>query len=310
MAGHVTILMATRDAGPALDGQLRSFLDQTHRAWSLWVGDDGSSDDTRARIEAFRDRVGPSRQVRLLEGPRRGAAANFLSLLTHPDLPPGIVALSDQDDVWLPDKLARAVRALGEDAGEEGRAVLYGAQSLHVDDDLRVTGVSRTAGAVPGFGNALVQNLVSGHSAVLSPAALALVRRAGDPGAVPFHDWWLYQLVSGAGGRVVIDEARVLLYRQHRGNLMGAHDGPRAGLWRAGMVLGTGYRDWMRANMAALRRVSGYLTPEALALLDGVEATRARFGPSRARALHALGLRRHGLAGEAGLMMAALLGRV
>lgn len=303
-APRITILLCTRNGAAHLEEQLRSYLAQDCPAWDLWVSDDGSTDGSRAILQAFRDAHGGGRRIRLLDGPGQGGTANFLSLLTRPDLPPGPVALSDQDDLWLPHKLSRALRAL---AGAPGMT-LYGAQSLHADRDLRIIGRSRPPRRPPSFGNALVQNIVSGHSAVLSPGALDLVRRAGSQPGLPYHDWWLYQLVSGAGGQVLIDAEPVLRYRQHEGNVMGAHRGAAASLARIGALFGRGYGGWLAANRAALWRVRDLLLPEHRDLLARISA--APPGPARAMAMMRQGVRRQGGAATAALWLAAGLGRI
>ncbi|WP_156118056.1 glycosyltransferase [Paracoccus sp. PAMC 22219] len=114
-AHHVVILMATWQGAPHLGTQLDSIAAQTHADWSLVVSDDGSTDRTRQIVERFAaDR--PTGQVRLVDGPRAGATRNFLSLLDH--VPPdALAAFCDQDDQWLPHKLARAVAALQGLAG-------------------------------------------------------------------------------------------------------------------------------------------------------------------------------------------------
>lgn len=303
---RVTILLATWNGAAHLQEQLDSYRAQTHDAWDLWVSDDGSGDATRQILEAFRAAEAPRRAVRIVEGPRRGHAANFLSLLCHPELPAGPVALSDQDDVWLPGKLALALGALKR----AGPVALYGAQSFHTDGTLRRIGRSRIPRGRPCFRNALTQNVVSGHSAVLSAEALELVRRAGVPAGVPYHDWWLYQLVSGAGGEVVIDRARVLNYRQHRLNAMGAHRGLTPRLERARQVLGRTYAGWIATNLAALDRVGGLLTPENRALVAALCAAPPRPGLARPLAFRRLGLHRQTRLTTASLYLAAALGRV
>ncbi|NDW33036.1 glycosyltransferase [Salipiger sp. PrR007] len=303
---RITILLATWNGAAHLQEQLESYRAQTHETWDLWVSDDGSSDGTPAILEAFRAAESPRREVRIVAGPRRGHAANFLSLLCHPELPAGPVALSDQDDVWLPGKLALALAALKN----AGPVALYGAQSIHTDQALRRIGGSRPPRGRPCFGNALTQNVVSGHSATLSAGALELVRRAGVPEGIPYHDWWLYQLVSGAGGEIVIDPAKVLYYRQHLSNAMGAHQGLSARLVRARQVLGRTYANWMAANLAALERVSGLLTPENRALIETLRAERPQPGLSRMLTFRRLGLHRQTRLTTASLYLAAALGRV
>ncbi len=305
-APRITILLATWNGAAHLQEQLDSYLAQNYEAWDLWVSDDGSQDGTLEILRAFQATESHRREVRLLQGPRRGHAANFLSLLCHPELPRGPVALSDQDDVWLPGKLRLALRGLHN----AGPVALYGAQSFHTDGRLRRIGRSRRPCAPPSFGNALTQNVVSGHSAVLSPGALDLVRRAGVPDGLPHHDWWLYQLISGAGGRIVIDPRRVLLYRQHRGNAMGAHRGLGPWLVRARQVLGRTYASWIAANIAALDQVSELLTPENRALIAELRLAPPQPGLARPLTFRRLGLHRQTRLTTASLYLAAALGRV
>jgi glycosyltransferase involved in cell wall biosynthesis len=299
----VTILLASYQGAAHLGAQLESLRAQDHPGWALWVSDDGSTDGTRGIVERFR-RETPGHEIRLVEGPRRGAAANFLSLICHPELPATHVAIADQDDLWYPHKLSHALMALSR---HDGPAV-YSAQSRHVDGTGRGLGLSRVHSGAPSFGNALVQNRVAGHCAVLTPQALALVRAAGVVD-VPFHDWWLYLLISGAGGTVTVSPEVVLDYRQHGENVLGAHRGLLPGLARAAMVLGPTYARWQAANRAALSRARPLLTAEARALLDALDTAPPR-GIGRAR-LHArLGLTRDRPGATSFLRLAALLGRV
>jgi hypothetical protein len=237
--------------------------------------------------------------VRLIDGPQQGSAPNFLSALCHPDLPPGPVALCDQDDVWLRGKLARALRRL---AGAGGPAI-YAAESWRWQPARGLCRASRPPRSAPGFANALVQNLCAGHTTVLNPAALALVRRAGVPRDVAFHDWWLYQLVTGAGGACLLDPIPVALYRQHAGNVLGAGGTPGAALRRLGGVLRGDFARWLAAHHRALA-ATGCLTPEAQAMVAEVLAA-----DRRARAIVRLGLRRDRAMGTAALLCAAALGR-
>ncbi|WP_028914014.1 glycosyltransferase [Pseudorhodobacter ferrugineus] len=303
---RITIILCTFNGAAYLEAQLQSYLAQSHSLWDLWVSDDGSTDETWAVLEKFQRDHGQGREIRVLRGPGRGACVNFLSLLCHPDLPAGPVALSDQDDMWMPQKLARALAALGA----AGPLALYGAQSLHCDAGLRVLGQSVSMPHPPTFGIALVQNVVSGHSAVLSADAVALVRSAGVPNAVPFHDWWLYQLISGAGGDIVIDPDPVLYYRQHGANVMGAHRGLRARIDRITVAMGGRYGDWIAANLAALAGVERLLTAENRKVLTRLRAQPRRAGLARARAFAACGVRRQSLAATAVLYVALMLGRV
>ena len=70
----VTILLASYQGAAHLAAQLDSIAAQDHTGWALWVSDDGSTDGTREIVETFR-RETPGHEIRLVEGPGRGAAA-------------------------------------------------------------------------------------------------------------------------------------------------------------------------------------------------------------------------------------------
>nr|WP_275888359.1 glycosyltransferase [Sulfitobacter sp. DFL-23] len=289
------MLMATRNGAAHLPAQLASLAAQIHRNWQLWVSDDGSQDATRAIILDF----ARTHDVRLIDGPQRGAVANFMHLLCHPELPPAPAALSDQDDIWLPDKLARAVTALTR----TDAPVIYGGSSVHITNNDKPVGTSPKWPRGPSFENALLQNVVSGHSTVLNPTALDIVRRAGVPAGIAFHDWWLYQLLTGAAARVVLDTQTVLHYRQHTDNVMGSFRGPLAR--RLGLMLDGTFGGWMAVNMAALQ-ATDVLTPAARAKIETVLTAPRRL----ARALNQTGTHRQNRADNAALFAVAVLGRI
>ncbi len=304
---HVHILMATFNGASFLQEQLRSLLAQSHRNWSLWVSDDGSTDATRRILRDFQ-RAHPQIEIHIFDGPCAGYAQNFLSLLRHPDLPKGYVALSDQDDVWLPHKLERALRHLTEHA-DQGVA-LYGSRTRIVDEWLNDWQLSPAFGHPPSFTNALVQNIMGGNTQVLSPAAVGVVQSVTDVSEVFSHDWWLYQLITGCGGKVIFDRVPGLLYRQHSNNAVGANLGTFAKLRRIGMVLKGRFRHWINENIRVLHRVSALLTPENRLILDEFRLSRHQRGLVAWASYRRLGLSRQTVGGNISLFLAATLGKI
>lgn len=304
---HVRILLGTYNGAAWLGAQLQSFLSQTHTDWSLWVSDDGSTDSTRKILADF-DRANPGRVERILAGPGQGSAANFLSLLCHQDLPvEGLTALSDQDDVWLPDKLARAAAALDAAPGAPPQG--WAARFVIVDETLGRRRVSKGWPRGPSFGNALVQNVMSGHTTTLNPAALALIRRAGRQ-PVPHHDWWIYQLLAGAGAEILLDPEPLLLYRQHANNHYGSRWGLRAFTARYVLMRDRKAQGWVAANVAALEACSPLLTTEARDCLASYRALEGVRGRARVAAFRRLGLTRQSRMGTRMLHMAAQMGHI
>jgi hypothetical protein len=310
---HVQILMCTRDGAAHLEAQLASLVAQTHADWSLAVSDDGSTDATRDILARF-GRAHPRARMRLIEGPRRGSAVNFLSLLADPGVRPGPIAFADQDDVWLPHRLARGLARLGAGPGP----TVYASRTLQVDAELRPLGPSPARGRLS-FGNALVQNALAGNTLMLDPEAARRLR-ASVPAAlagrgVAHHDWWVYLLATGAGMRVVVDPEPGLLYRQHRGNLMGAHAGVAAARRRLAALFDGTWRDWTDRNLAALAALgampgAGGLRPEASALAAAFAAARRRGPLGRLVGLARLPVRRQRPAETALMALMALLGRL
>lgn len=302
-AGHVAILMATRNGAEFLRAQLDSFADQDHGDWSLWIGDDGSTDATRAIVEAFA-KAHPQHSVTLRDGPRRGSMANFLSLLCAPEIRADFFALADQDDVWLPGRLSRGLAA----CTAAGSAVLYGARTVITDRDLSQRGMSPHFRRPPGFRNALVQSLAGGNTMMLDAAAHETVRRAGRREGAVCHDWWLYQLLSGAGARVVYDAQPSVLYRQHGANQIGSNLSAAARMERVAGLFRGRYRDWNERNLEELLAVRALLTPENRDNLDRFRNLRRLRGPAAVAALRDLALYRQTRAGNLSLWAAAFLG--
>ncbi|SMX26820.1 Putative glycosyltransferase EpsE [Pelagimonas phthalicica] len=308
---QVQILMGVYEGAPYLQAQLQSLLDQSHGDWHLHVSDDSPTPESRDVIQRFFAQT-PDR-LSLRAGPRAGFAANFMSLIRQ--LPPksgagsgDMVAFADQDDVWFADKLARAVAALQEVPAEI--PALYCARSRYWDggDSYQE---SAPFARPPGFRNALIENIAQGNTIVLNPAAAELARAASaEVVAVFAHDWWLYQLIIGAGGQVIADNgAPVLGYRQHGGNVLGSGQGLRAQMARKAKVLAGGFRDRLDLNDAALIACQRWLTPENAALHRAFMQARRAPLPRRLRDLNALGLYRQRPLSTFGFWGASLIGR-
>ena len=296
----LTVLMCTYNGSLYLKEQLDSLGNQTFRDWSLRVSDDGSTDGSPDLAAAFRDPSG--RPPELVRGPGRGFAANFLSLIAGTEA--GYVALADQDDVWFPWKLGRAMERLA--ALPADRPGLVCGRTLLTDGGLRPLGPSRLHRRF-GFGNALVQNVVAGNTIVLNPAAHRLLRAAGVP-MVPYHDWWCYLIVSGAGGTILYDPEPCMFYRQHGRNVLGENRSARAVLRRAGSFGSRTWRGWFEANIAALEANRSLLTPAAQARLDAFAAHDRGTALGRTRALVALAPWRQRRIESAALYAGTLIG--
>ena len=103
--------MAVFEGARFLPAQLSSIRAQSHGSFELWVSRDCDREDVGAVLEEYAPEFGPNRCF-VLEGPKRGAPRNFLSLVFNPEIQADYFAYSDQDDVWERGKLSRAISAL------------------------------------------------------------------------------------------------------------------------------------------------------------------------------------------------------
>ncbi len=300
---HVAILMAVYQGREYLPAQLKSLAGQTHADWRLIAGDDGSTDGSAALIEAFAAGLNPG-QVRVLPGPRQGAAENFRALLGHVPTEATHVAFCDQDDVWDEGKLALGIAALPGD-----RPALWCSRVVNCDAGLRQLSLSPIPRHPPSFRHALMQNLVQGNTLILNRPAYDLVAAAhAEAGSVVMHDWWIYQLISGAGGLVIYDPTPSLLYRQHDANLVGANQRLRSRLGGLQRMLNGTYRGWSRTNLAALQASQHRLTPENRTLLQDFAGLQDGLA-TRVKAMRRGGFFRQGRVSQLALWLAVLMGR-
>ena len=228
---HVAILLAVKDGERFLPDQLQSFVNQTHRNWSLNVSDDGSTDRTVDIIREFAGRV--SNPVTLRCGPRAGFCKNFMSLVRDDRIAGDYFAFSDQDDIWYADKIERALRLL--QTVPNNRPALYCSRTELVGADAQHRGYSPHFAKRPSFQNALVQSIGGGNTMVFNERARELLKKVGDADAL-LHDWLAYQVVSAAGGVIFYDSRPSLKYRQHSDNLVGSNVGLRARAERVKML--------------------------------------------------------------------------
>lgn len=244
---QVVVLLATHNGAQWLGAQLDSILAQQGVSLRLLVSDDASTDTTCALVQA---RATTDARVTLLPatGPHGSAASNFFALLAALgalDTPPTAVALADQDDIWYPDKLQRALTALQTKnaAAVSGSVVAFwpdGRQQLLQKSQPLRTADHLFESAGPGCTYVLRGDVALRLSAWVVAHGDALKR-------IAFHDWFVYAWVRTQGGLWWIDPVPCMDYRQHAHNVFGARAGWRGLARRGQMLLGPWYRQQVLA---------------------------------------------------------------
>jgi glycosyltransferase involved in cell wall biosynthesis len=303
----ISILMGVLNGAPFLPEQLKSLDTQDHSNWTLTCSDDGSSDASGQIISDFAN--ANRNQITQQFGPATGFSDNYMGLIRALPANPAYVAFADQDDIWGPGKLSRAIDALKDMGGEPAlycarRWVWYPQTGRSIASPKRILPSN--------FKNALIENIASGNTIVLNPAAARLARDAAQrTGHVFAHDWWLYLLITGAGGRILFDnDTPCVHYRQHSANAIGANYGMAHLARRKLSVLQGTFASRVALNIAAMHAVRDVLTPRARGTLDDFAIARRANVLKRLGSLYRIAPHRQTRLATLGFWGAAGVGRI
>lgn len=202
--------MSTYNGEKYLEEQIESLLRQTYPHIEILIRDDGSTDDTISILKRYEERC---ENIRIFLEKNVGVTRSFFELLAKSDA--DYIAFCDQDDIWLEEKVERAVEKL---RGIEEPA-LYCSNKILIDSEANVILDNHKKMLRPGFGNAVIECICTGCTALMN-RKLAENIREHMPGHAILHDWWCY-LVACYVGQVVFDEEAYIWYRQHANNVVG-----------------------------------------------------------------------------------------
>ncbi len=208
------VLLSTYQGERFLREQLDSLLRQSWENLEILARDDGSTDGTVGILREYEGKCG---RLRVYPEENIGVTKSFFSLLERSDA--DYVAFCDQDDVWLEDKLEAAIARLEPERGP----ALYCGGKILTDASLRLLPKQDVSRKRPGFGNAVVECICTGCTAVMN-RSLAQIMKERIPEYAILHDWWAY-LVASYVGKVIYDPEAHILYRQHGDNVVGAKGG-------------------------------------------------------------------------------------
>ena len=120
------VIMATYNGADYIVEQLNSILHQTVQPSEVIIQDDGSSDETISKAEEFISSNHCSNWIVRKNEKNLGFVRNFLSAGLHSKA--DIVFYSDQDDVWLPNKISSALEVF--ERREDAMVVACEARSI------------------------------------------------------------------------------------------------------------------------------------------------------------------------------------
>jgi hypothetical protein len=257
-------------------------------------------------LERYQNKWNPGKLV-IRVGPKKGHSQNFLSLACDPEVRADYYAFCDQDDVWLPEKLCRAIANINSD--ESNIPALYCGRTQYVSEYLKYCGTSPLFVFPPGFRNALVQSIAGGNTMVFNDAAKKLIQEVGIV-IVPAHDWWVYQLISAVEGSIFYDPVPYVLYRQHTAALVGGNNSATAKMYRLWFLLQGRLQKWNTQNVMALKKIVGIMPKNNQQIFMIFELLRSAGLVDRIRLMQIGGFYRQSRAGTFSLYFAVILNKV
>ncbi len=217
----VCVIMAAYNGEKHLRSQVESILGGTYKNVVLRVFDDGSTDGTLELLKKLKKEY-PSRLFYRQNTENLGCVKNFLQAAAETDS--DYYMFSDQDDVWMEDKIARTLQKMKE-AEQRGTAVPAAVftDAVVVDESLKQIhpsfhGQSRLDMEKLDFAHLLMENKVIGCTLMFNRALQQ--KLTSLPEGIRWHDWWIGLIASSMGVLSYLPEP-TMYYRQHENNVIG-----------------------------------------------------------------------------------------
>ena len=212
----VAVLMSTYNGERFIREQIESILNQIDVDLNLFIRDDHSNDSTVDIIKEYEKKY--PEKIFIKTGDNIGPGYSFMDLVqTIPDTF-DFYAYSDQDDIWLKNKLICAVNKLQT---SDIPTLYCSNQTLYVNG--QATGNRHTDIPNCSLKATLCRNDFSGCTMVFNNSLEKILRKipfSTFPMRYRLHDTWTC-LLAWLYGTVIYDENSYILYRIHENNTVG-----------------------------------------------------------------------------------------
>jgi glycosyltransferase involved in cell wall biosynthesis len=211
----IQILLSTYNGEKYIKEQLDSIIKQDYQNITILIRDDGSTDRT---VDIIKEYAKQYNNITFYQGHNIGVKKSFFDLVKNSDMTADYFMFSDQDDVWKNNKISGAVEKL--ELMQQDIPLLYCGRTTLVNEELvPIKSTIKKYKIIPGFGNALVENICTGCTMAVNRKLIQLVK-THIPEFTVMHDWWFY-LTASCYGKVYYDDETYILYRQHTDNIVG-----------------------------------------------------------------------------------------
>ena len=220
MEDKIDILLATYNGEKYVGEQIESILSQTYKNINLIISDDKSQDNTRKILEEYAKK--DERITVYFQEKNLGYIKNFEFLINQ--VKSEYFMLSDQDDVWLPEKVEKSIKKLKEE-----NADLVFADLEVVDKDLNTMYPSfndfmkltrKINKCQKSYKMNYLYNCVTGCTLLARSKTIEEFMPIPNKSKYLVHDHWIALMISLNGKLAYIPE-KLIKYRQHGDNQIG-----------------------------------------------------------------------------------------
>lgn len=216
----VTILLSTYNGEAYLTQQLDSLLQQTYKNWQLIIRDDGSDDNTINIITQYQQKDSRIQFIPDNAG-KLGAFNSFDYLIKHHS-GDQYTMFCDQDDIWLPDKIANAVEQAK--LHEQSKPFLVHCEVKMVDEQLKLLNpkfINLPNKTIDYFKILVFGNFIPGCSLLVNHCLIE--KYLAIPKPCLSYDHWLL-LNAAIVGEIMFEKRPGILYRRHQSTVTQANN--------------------------------------------------------------------------------------
>jgi glycosyltransferase involved in cell wall biosynthesis len=210
MSTNISIAIATYNGAKYIETQIDSILNQTLKPYEIIITDDSSTDNTVELLKRFQSKHDFIKLF--VNDSNKGVTKTFENSVKN--CTGDYIALSDQDDIWMPHKLDVLVTNLKEEDAVYGNSLLVDQNGKSLGVDFKTILIMRSLYIGSPL---LLSNCVPGHAILMKKNFAKMI--LPFPEVVMFDKWIGFSAAAGSGLKFV-DEILVH-YRQHDTNTVG-----------------------------------------------------------------------------------------
>ena len=270
MFPRVAVLLAAFNGVGVIEAQINSLLAQINVRLSIYISVDFSSDETYEFVLQLAI-IEPRIYVLQYGEQYGGPAKNFFRLIRDVDFSNyDYIAFSDQDDIWLPNKLKVAIDQMVAHSIDAYSSDIIAYWEFRKIKIIKKSYAQKKLDFLFEAGGPGCTYVFKQSS--LTCFKIFLEKNWHSVSVIKLHDWLIYAFYRTSGFKWLIDNRPLILYRQHLTNQFGINGGFKA-YWRRVSLVKT---KWYSNEVNKIAKLLGYTTPTKIFIMTNFLNLRRR----------------------------------